>query len=667
MLTHLMNRFPTALTLATCALLATCTLIVAPPATATMHAPDKLEQRGKYLEAKKALRQGKRTRYVRLKKQLHNYELLPYLEYAELTRTLKTQPNKRILEFIANNKELAIANRLQGRWLKHIGRQRQWDTLLTHYREDLADTSLKCYQLRARLQKQDKASVWPETAELWVRPRSQPKSCDSLFAQWIKAGQQTDAHKRERFRLAISKNNVSLANYVMGLMNAKDQRDAKKFLKLHRNPRLALKKGHFAAKTQADADIAAHALRRIARRDTLRVMRRFTELKPQLPFRPDMAAELQKSVGFHILSRPSREGLLWLQDQLEDSVDQDVAIYAARVSLLFEDWAGVQKAIEFLPQEIKDKQRWQYWNTRAQIQQDPSLDTEWKKAQLEKLAEQRDFYGFLAATELGQTFKLNDEALTFGPKFIDSLAQHPGLSVALELYAVGEETSAKREWRHALLDAPIEQQIASAHLARDWGWTSQSVYSTIMARSWNELSLRFPLAYQEYMLRGARQGGIELSWAYAIARQESAMNPSAISHAGAKGLMQLMPATARETIRKHSLPIRTPNLLDEKDNALIASTHLGELSRKYGGNRILASAAYNAGKHRADSWLSRNKNAQSFDVWIETIPFKETRNYVQNVLMFSAIYNYRMNDDVVFVKPTEWVIKPGALHTVSRP
>ena len=122
--------------------------------------------------------------------------------------------------------------------------------------------------------------------------------------------------------------------------------------------------------------------------------------------------------------------------------------------------------------------------------------------------------------------------------------------------------------------------------------------------------------------------------------------------------MQLMPATAKATVKRNALPVSATNLLNEKDNSLIGSAHLGELSRNYGGNRILSSAAYNAGKSRADKWLKRSKQAQPFDVWVETIPFKETRNYVQNVLMFSAIYSYRLEENVEFIKTQEWIIKP---------
>ena len=333
-----------------------------------------------------------------------------------------------------------------------------------------------------------------------------------------------------------------------------------------------------------------------------------------------------------------------------------MAVYAARIGLIYEHWQTVLKAIELMPESLQKTNRWQYWHAKASMQEKPQLDEVWKHNAFAELAKQRDYYGFLSALLLERSFDFNDHAISFSPDFQAQIKAIPGLEIALELYAAGELIGARREWRHALLDLPATHMISAAHIAKDWGWASQAVLTTIMARSWDELSLRFPLSYREYMHRGARMAGIELPWAYAIARQESAMNPAATSHAGAKGLMQLMPATAKETVKRNALPVKATDLHNEKVNSMIGTAHLGELARRYDGNRILASAAYNAGQHRADAWLKRSNREQSFDVWIETIPFKETRNYVQNVLMFSAIYDYRFENEVTFIKPNEWIV-----------
>ncbi|MFK8019431.1 MAG: transglycosylase SLT domain-containing protein [Pseudomonadales bacterium] len=616
------------------------------------------DNRSDYLRAKKLLRAGDIKGFNRIKKQLKGYALYPYLEYSDLSRNLARTDSRNVQAFLERYKSLGVAQRLRARWLKELGKQKRWASFIEYYDDTLADTQLRCYYLRAKLQTGKSAEVWSSVPSLWVVGSSQPNACDPLFESWVSKGYLKRNHKWERFRLAMAKSNISLANYLTGLMSGADQKAAKKFMRYHKNPSLVKKRGQLSPKSASDADIALHALRRLARSDWPFASRRLTELGTQFTFPLEALAETQKSIAFRILSDPQRVGLDWVREQLVDGVDADVAVYAARIALLFEHWETVLAAIDTMPESLQKTTRWQYWHAKASMQEDPKLDDVWRHNAFAELARKRDYYGFLSALLLQRSFDFNDRTVSFSPDFQSQISQIPGLNIALELYAAGELTSARREWRYALLDLPNTHMIAAAHIAQDWGWSSQAVLTTIMARSWDELSLRFPLSYREYMHRGARLAGIELSWAYAIARQESAMNPDAISHAGARGLMQLMPATAKATVKRNALPVSATNLLNEKDNSLIGSAHLGELSRNYNGNRILSSAAYNAGKSRANKWLKRSKQAQPFDVWVETIPFKETRNYVQNVLMFAAIYSYRLEENVEFIKTQEWIIKP---------
>ncbi|MEM8499083.1 MAG: transglycosylase SLT domain-containing protein [Pseudomonadota bacterium] len=614
------------------------------------------DQRADYLRAKQLRKSGKTKQYQKLKKQLRDYPLYSYLVYAELSANLRTANSRQINHFIDANKHLAVSQRLRARWLKQLGKNKSWTEYLSFYDDTLADTQLRCYYLRALLQQGEPGEVWPLVPSLWVVGQSQPKACDPLFEQWQAAGKLSREHTWKRLKLAMAKRNISLANYLTGLMSGSDKKAAEKFLNFHRQPSRVKKRGILRSHSEKDADIALHAIRRLARSETLSAAKRLSELNSSMKFNVTDFAEAQKSLAFHILSNPSRAGLDWIRNQLKKGVDPDVAVYAARIALVFEHWQTVLAAIEHMPESLQKTNRWQYWHAKASMQENPQLDDVWKHNAFAELAKQRDYYGFLSALLLERSFDFNDHAISFSPDFQAQIKEIPGLEIALELYAAGELISARREWRHALLDLPATHMISAAHIAQDWGWASQAVLTTIMARSWDELSLRFPLSYTEYMHRGARMAGIELSWAYAIARQESAMNPAATSHAGAKGLMQLMPGTAKETVKRNALPVKAQDLHNEKVNSMIGTAHLGELSRLYDGNRILSSAAYNAGKHRADAWLKRSSRAQAFDVWIDTIPFKETRNYVQNVLMFAAIYDYRMENDVEFIKTNEWVI-----------
>ena len=151
--------------------------------------------------------------------------------------------------------------------------------------------------------------------------------------------------------------------------------------------------------------------------------------------------------------------------------------------------------------------------------------------------------------------------------------------------------------------------------------------------------LRFPLAYGVEIAESAQGNQIDTSWILAIARQESAFTPDARSPAGAMGLMQLMPRTAKETAKRAKVRYKGSHQLTEPElNLKLGSYYLASLSRRYAGHRVLASAAYNAGPGRVNSWLEQRQDLP-IDIWIETIPFDETRNYVQNILSFSVIYS----------------------------
>ena len=216
---------------------------------------------------------------------------------------------------------------------------------------------------------------------------------------------------------------------------------------------------------------------------------------------------------------------------------------------------------------------------------------------------------------------------------------------ARELWLIGEKNLARVEWYYGLKTFDTEQVIAAGELARDWGWYNSGIVAMITGNLWDHLSLRFPLAYNDAIAQAAINTQLDKALIFAIARQESAFAEDAQSHAGARGLMQLMPATAKQQaansgVKNHT----TADLFKPEHNIQLGSEYLGGLLTQFKGNRILAAAAYNAGPGRVKQWLGTPVKEKPADVWVETIPFKETRQYVQNVLTYSVIYTYRMDD-----------------------
>jgi len=266
------------------------------------------------------------------------------------------------------------------------------------------------------------------------------------------------------------------------------------------------------------------------------------------------------------------------------------------------------------------------------------------------LAQERSFYGFLSADILGAKYNLQHKTPRENAQLRQTLKNMPTIAIAKELWLTGKTLDARQQWRFALTQLPPEHIIMAGDIAKDWGKHNQAIQSMIFAKQWDMLDIRFPLAYQEEINTIASTINMPPTLIFAIARQESAFLENATSRAGARGLMQLMPATAKQTAKKGGIKHTTSDLFTPSHNILLGSFYLKELLTKYNNNTVHATAAYNAGPGRVDKWLKKRPASLPFDIWIETIPFKETRGYVKNVMAYTVIYAYRLGDEKLKIK-----------------
>ncbi|RYZ79379.1 MAG: lytic murein transglycosylase, partial [Moraxellaceae bacterium] len=244
--------------------------------------------------------------------------------------------------------------------------------------------------------------------------------------------------------------------------------------------------------------------------------------------------------------------------------------------------------------------------------------------------------------------------LTIPKEVLNKVESDPGIQRAREFYLLGNLASASREWTFTTNHLPTTQEmVAAGRIADRWGWYRQAIQTMQDSDYWDELSVRFPIPFNEHVKAAVRQTSIDPHFVYAIAKQESAFNTDAKSPVGAMGLMQLMPTTAKSTAKKAGLLYRPQDLLTADKNIVLGSHYLEELLGAFSGNRILAAAAYNAGPGRVKQWLNKDDNKLPYDVWIETIPYKETRLYVQNILSFAVVYAYRTGSSQPFITPQE--------------
>jgi soluble lytic murein transglycosylase len=332
-----------------------------------------------------------------------------------------------------------------------------------------------------------------------------------------------------------------------------------------------------------------------------------------------------------------------------------------QVALRTNDWKLVLDTVENLTVKEQKQEHWLYWHARALSELGRREEA---NKLLVELSKERSYYGFMAADHLGQGFSFLHQSLPVEQSLIEQTAALPGLRRARELLALERTLEARREWNLALQDRSPAELKAAARLAQEWDWPSQVILTLAKIRYWNDLELRFPLNHRQQVDRQAKDHGLDSAWIYAIVRQESAFSVDARSSAGAIGLMQLMPRTAKEVATKTAYrSFEVNDLLQPEVNIELGAAYLNQIYRRLQENPVLATAAYNAGPSRVMGWLPDQPLAT--DVWIETVPFRETREYLKRVLAYTVIYNHRLGNHSARI-PDKWQQPIGTIHARGK-
>ncbi|MCV6589927.1 MAG: transglycosylase SLT domain-containing protein [Marinobacterium sp.] len=576
---------------------------------------------------------------------LGNYPLRPYLEYQLILSNLSPKSGPSVHAFQRAYPEMPLSRTLQADWLKALYNKKQWKTYLKEYdRLPLYGSTQLCRQQRVRINTGDKnlrKKAMTATDALWLVGKSQPKACDPLFKQWRKAGHLDSAKALQRFWLSVEKGNYGLARYLQRYVTKRsDKAHVKRFWEIRKNPALLFRQ---VRKTD-NLHTLAYGLKRLVRKQPERTINYWLQVRKVRKLNTVQHAAIDTMLAKRLVTNDSdkRLRLIARLDPLHQL--PDVTEAHLRLLLQQQDWPLVSALIDQLPEENQQEEIWQYWKAVALINSPYKTDARKKTAHkqadklLKQLASERQYYGYLAATLTGQPYQLRAEQPKTSYKARKKLESNPSILRAVELERLNKTSQARSEWRNALSKMSESEQKQATLLASRLGWHFTAIVSAAQAGAWNLVDARFPRPWADTFRKMASKRKIDENWAIAIARQESAFNSQARSRVGARGLMQLMPRTARETARKHNVRYRSVNqLLKPSTNISLGTAYLSDMLKKFDGNRVLASAAYNAGPHRVTRWMKERGNLP-LDVWIESIPFNETRKYVKNVLTYRVIY-----------------------------
>lgn len=598
-------------------------------------------QRVLFLEAKKALENKDFVVFSRNIQQLQDYPLYPYLTYWQLRANLKEQPSATIDAFLITNKKLPIASLLRSAWVRHLAREKRWKELLHFYRG--GGTKMQCRLHTAQMHTGNKKKAWAGAKKLWLVGKSQPNTCDELFKGWQAAGKITRELLWERIELAMDRGNSSLARHLAKGLNEKDRDRVTLWRRVHNDPTMIERNKALKADNSENRRIIIHGLKRLARKETEKAAKLWRKTQARYKFSNTQSHVVGKAIARNFAYDGDTRGLIWFAQLPAKVISQDERTWAVRLALRHSNWKAALAWIEAMPVTKRQSVRWQYWQARITEQLGDNKQAEHLYF---TASGDRGYYGFLAADHIKADYNLNHKAVEVEPAALKALKETPQMVRAHELYMLLLTTDARREWERAVANMNKQQILVAGKLADEWKWYDTALMTLAKARYFSDLDIRFPLAHNSAVTREAKSRELDPSWVYAVARQESAMKPDARSPAGAMGLMQLMPSTGRAVAKKLKYPIsNTEQLMEPDTNIRLGAYYLRQVLDRFNDNPVLATAAYNAGPHRVSKWFPESGTVDA-DIWVENMPFHETRLYVRRVMAYSVFYDQRLDKGI---------------------
>ena len=603
-----------------------------------------------YREGYDAVRANDQDRFQQIRARLNHYPLLPYLDYYQLAFRPGAADYNDVTRFIRQHGDTPQSNRLERAYLTYLAQSQQWSQFLRFYPAKPNSTDLLCMHYQARYYTGHKSEALQEAGKLWLTGQSRPDACDPLFQLWQQAGLRTQEKIWQRMNLAFEAQNPNLIRHLGAQLGGSLKPYGDQMIALFEQPARAMNPVYFTTAPQS-RQLLSLGLARYANEQPEAALRQLGEMKRRFGLSQGDVARVEWAAARRLLLDRSLAQRSWLDATLVRMKDTELVELRARLAIWEQDWRGLEGWVKKMPMALQKEDRWRYWLARSlevQGRQKPARELYLETANL------RGFYGFMAAQRTGVPYRIKNQSVGHKvPDWRTASSRWPFLVRVRELLAMNEITAARSEWIHNMDRNPVAQRLEFGHIALNQGWHELAILSSIRAEAWDAIDLRFPLPLKRTFSQMAQERTMNTSLLYAISRQESALYPLAQSPVGARGLMQLMPATAKETAAKLGVPYRNEQqLFDPTMNIRLGSAYLKRLLDVYDGNRILAAAAYNAGPGRVKRWREQSTN-KPMDVWVESIPYRETRNYVQNVLSFDLIYQHKLQQPLRFMSERE--------------
>ena len=590
-----------------------------------------------FLAARQAFQSGDAKRLEEYAQRLQDHPLRPYVDYFQFRMVLNTIDMASVRDFLARHDGNLVADRLRGDWLKLLGKNQQWHLFETEYPLLVnKDNELTCYSLQQRLHRQDK-EVLTEARSMWFTSSSMPDSCTPVFSSLIANGKISREDIWTRIRMALEEGQTGVAVHVNRYLPSHEALNNPNLNSAAKNPLRYLDAQKNKITTRSDREIALFALLRLLRNDTDQAFAQWQKIKGQLTA-SDRSYFLGR-LGYRAAMRHDPRALGWYKEAQNTgkpySPSDIVLAWQVRAALRAADWDIVLKAIDKMTEKEQQIDAWRYWKARALKAKGNTLDA---NSLLIPLSDEHSFYGQLAREELGSILTIADKTYRVNQDEVSAMERKPGVQRTLAFSRMNLRTEAYREWSWTIRNFSDAELLAAAEVARRHGLYDRAINTANRTVAQHDFNLRFLSPHRNELRKILQQHELDEAWVYGLIRQESRFIADIKSHAGAAGLMQLMPATAEWVAKQLGIQdFRQSIIVDVNTNLRLGTYYLKHVLSTLNNQPLLASAAYNAGPGRARRWRDSIRPLEGA-IYAETIPFNETRDYVKKVLKNSMYY-----------------------------
>jgi soluble lytic murein transglycosylase len=602
------------------------------PACAVFFAGASLGSDDAVLGAHAAFRSGDPDKLARHASALHGHALEPWVDYWRLRLRIEDAKAPDVQGFLARHAGTYLAELLRGDWLRELGRRGQWQAFEREFgplaQEDL---ELRCYGWSARLARGDGEAA-AEARIAWLEPRELPEGCVQLSDKLLKSGDIDSARIWQRVRLLLENGQVSAARRALGYLPATEQPDERLLTQAAVGPQKLLAQPPKHLERRATREVLLFAATRLARSDAGAAAAVLEgELGQRLPAQE--RGYLWVRVATQAATAHMTEALDWYARAGDAPLADEHLVWKARAALRAGEWRTLREAIDPMSILARQDPAWTYWYGRALAAQG---DPAGARAYYLRLAGQPYYYALLASEELGQEASIPQPFHVPAEDEVDAARRHAELSRALELFRLGLRAEATKEWMFAVRGMEDRELLAAAELARRAGVYDRAIGTASRTERLHDYRIRYLAPFREVFTASAGAYDLEEAWVLGVVRQESRFIVDARSGTGAAGLMQLLPHTARWVAQKIGYRGYSAKRVADVDTNITLGTRYLKFVLDGTGHPVLASAAYNAGPNRARRWVAAR--AMEGAVFVETIPYGETREYVKRVLANTVHY-----------------------------